>query len=170
VLNVFAYTCAFSLCAARAGARATSLDLSRRYLDWGRDNFAANGLAPGEHDWIFGDAFDWLRRLAKKGRRFDAVILDPPTFSTAKTSGAFSAEKDYARLAVLAIPLVAAGGTLIASTNAARLAPGRFAATLEETCRDAGRAPRTRHLAAQPPDFPASPAEPAYLKIWRGVI
>ena len=84
MLNVFAYTCAFSLCAAAAGARATSLDLSRRYLDWGRANFEANGIDPAPHDWIFGDAFDWLRRLAKKGRAFDVVVLDPPTFSTAK--------------------------------------------------------------------------------------
>ena len=68
VLNVFAYTCAFSVCAARAGATTTSLDLSRKYLDWGRRNFQLNGLDPAQHDFIYGDAFDWLRRLAKKGR------------------------------------------------------------------------------------------------------
>ena len=170
VLNVFAYTCAFSLCAAAAGARATSLDLSRRYLDWGRANFEASGHAAGAHDWIFGDAFDWLKRLARKGRRFGTVILDPPTFSTAKTSGAFSAEQDYGRLAGLALALVAPGGRLVASTNAARLAPARFAADLDLACRTAGRSPGSVRLATQPVDFPASPGEPAYLKIWSAVV
>src|SRR5208282_3924125 len=84
ILNCFAYTCGFSVCAARAGARTTSLDLSKKYLEWGRRNFALNGLDPAAHDFIYGDAFDWLRRLAKKGRRFDAVLLDPPTFSQSK--------------------------------------------------------------------------------------
>src|SRR5437016_80738 len=44
ILNTFAYTCGFSICAAKAGARATSLDLSRKYLEWGKRNFELNGL------------------------------------------------------------------------------------------------------------------------------
>jgi len=78
VLNVFAYTGGFSVCAAQAGARTTSLDLSRKCLDWARRNFVLNDLAPSAHEFICGDAFDWLRRLGRKGRRFDAVLLDPP--------------------------------------------------------------------------------------------
>src|SRR3984957_5370116 len=81
VLYTFAYPCGFSVCAAKSGARTTSLDLSKKYLDWGKRNFALNGLETSAHDFIFGDAFDWMRRLAKKNRRFDAIILDPPTFS-----------------------------------------------------------------------------------------
>src|ERR1700722_7436295 len=87
VLNTFAYTCGFSVCAAKAGARTTSLDLSKKYLDWGKRNFALNGLDPAAHDFIYGDTFDWLRRLAKKGRAFDPVVLDPPTFSQSKEPG-----------------------------------------------------------------------------------
>jgi 23S rRNA (cytosine1962-C5)-methyltransferase len=93
ILNCFAYTCGFSLCAAKAGARTTSLDLSKKYLEWGKRNFALNGLDPAAHDFIYGDTFDWLRRLAKKGRAFDAVVLDPPTFSQSKEHGAFRAKK-----------------------------------------------------------------------------
>lgn len=81
VLNTFAYTCGFSVAAGVAGARATSLDLSKKYLDWGRRNFTANGVNPAAHDFIFGDVFDWLKRLGKKQRQFDVVILDPPYFS-----------------------------------------------------------------------------------------
>src|SRR5436305_3148961 len=87
VLNTFAYSCSFSVCAALGGGRVTSLDLSKKYLEWGKRNFVLNGLDPAAHDFIHGDVFDWLRRMAKKQRRFDAVILDPPTFSQSKASG-----------------------------------------------------------------------------------
>ena len=123
LLNTFAYTCGFSVCAAKAGAQTTSLDLSRRWLDWGKRNFALNQLEPDRHEFIYGEAFDWLRRLAKKGRRFDVIVLDPPTFSQSKESGAFQAEKDYGRLVAAALPLLKAGGVLFASTNAADWAP-----------------------------------------------
>src|SRR5207302_10719388 len=91
ILNTFAYTCAFSVCAAKAGARTTSLDLSKKYLEWGKRNFTLNRLDPAGHDFIYGDTFAWLRRLAKKRRRFDCVVLDPPTFSRSKEHGAFQA-------------------------------------------------------------------------------
>ena len=74
--------------------KVTSLDLSRKYLEWGERNFALNGIDPKAHDFIFGDAFDWMKRLSKKQRFFDVIILDPPTFSQSKESGVFQAEKD----------------------------------------------------------------------------
>lgn len=167
VLNAFAYTCAFSVCAAAAGARTTSLDLSKKYLDWGRQNFVLNGLDPAAHDFIYGDAFDWLRRLARKARLFDVVVLDPPTFSQSKEQGVFRAEKDYGRLVSLALPLLRPGGVLLASTNAADWPPEKFLATLEEPIRVARRQILQRHYAPQPPDFPVSREEPAYLKtVW----
>jgi len=167
ILNTFAYTCGFSVCAALAGARVTSLDLSRKYLDWGRRNFVLNGLDPAAHDFIYGDAFDWLRRLAKRGRRFDAVILDPPTFSQSKTRGRFQAERDYARLAGDALAVLKPGGLLLASTNAARVEPEQFLATIASAFRSAGRQIVRQHYVPQPPDFPVSRAEPACLKtVW----
>ena len=167
ILNVFAYTCGFSICAARAGARTTSLDLSKKYLEWGRRNFALNGLDPAAHDFIYGDAFDWLRRLAKKGRAFDAVALDPPTFSQSKEHGVFRAEKDYGKLVAAALPLVRPGGVLFASTNAAEWPPEKFLADVEKAIHSARRKILQRHYVPQPPDFPISRAEPAYLKtVW----
>ena len=164
LLNVFAYTCGFSVCAARAGARTTSLDLSRRWLDWGKRNFALNQLALSGHEFLYGDAFDWLRRLAKKQRRFDVIVLDPPTFSQSKEFGVFQAEKDYGRLVTAALPLLRAGGVLFASTNAADWAPGEFLARVDKAIHAAGRTVLQRHYVPQPPDFPISRAEPAYLK------
>jgi len=167
VLNTFAYTCAFSVAAAKAGAITTSLDLSRKYLDWGKRNFALNGLDPSQHDFIYGDAFDWMRRLAKKGRAFDGVILDPPTFSQSKESGTWQAGKDYGRLVAAALPLLKPNGVLFASTNAAKLAPEKFLAAIENAARKAGRKIVQQHYVPQPPDFRISRAEPAYLKaVW----
>ena len=126
LLNCFAYTCGFSVCAAKAGARTTSLDLSKKYLEWGRRNFALNGLDPAAHDFIYGDTFDWLRRLAKKGRAFDAVVLDPPTFSQSKEHGTFRAEKDYGKLVTAALPAVEAGRNLVRLDERGGLAARKF--------------------------------------------
>ena len=147
--------------------RATSLDLSKKYLDWGRRNFALNGLDPAAHDFIFGDVFDWLRRLAKKPRRFDAIMLDPPTFSQSKERGVFRAEKDYGRLVTAALPLLARNGILLASTNAARLTPEDFLASVNAAVAETGRKILQQHYVPQPPDFPVTREEPAYLKtVW----
>ena len=167
VLNVFAYTCAFSLCAARAGARTTSLDLSKRYLDWGRSNFELNGLEHAGHEFVSGDAFDWLRRLAKRQRLFEVILLDPPTFSQSKVSGVFRAEKDYGKLVQAALPLLASGGVLLASTNAAGWPPEEFLGVVKAAIRAGGRSLIREHYVPQPPDFPISRSEPAYLKtVW----
>lgn len=167
VLNCFAYTGGFSVCAALAGARATSLDLSRKYLDWARRNFERNGLDPAAHDFIYGDVFDWIRRLGKKGRRFDAVLLDPPTFSRSKEHGDFRAERDYGQLVSSALAVLKPGGVLFASTNAARLEPERFLSDIRTAITAAGRRIISQHYVPQPPDFPISREEPAYLKtVW----
>lgn len=170
VLNCFSYTCGFSVAAAKAGAHTTSLDLSKKYLEWGKRNFALNGLDAAAHDFIYGDVFDWLRRLAKKGRQFDAVLLDPPTFSQSKESGVFRAEKDYGRLVTQALPLLKPDGILFASTNCATLSPEEFLATIEAMIQRAGRRIVQQHYVPQPPDFPITRDEPAYLKtVWMRV-
>jgi 23S rRNA (cytosine1962-C5)-methyltransferase len=167
VLNAFAYTCGFSVCAAKARARTTSIDLSKKYLEWGKRNFVLNGIDAREHDFIYGDVFDWLRRLAKKQRLFDVVLLDPPTFSHSKESGIFRAEKDYSKLIALALSLLKRQGVLFASTNAADWPPEEFLKTIEVAIRNSKRKILQRHYFPQPPDFPISRAEPAYLKtLW----
>jgi 23S rRNA (cytosine1962-C5)-methyltransferase len=171
ILNCFAYTCGFSVCAAKAGARVTSLDLSKKYLEWGKRNFALNGLDPAAHDFIYGDTFDWLRRLAKKGRAFDAIVLDPPTFSQSKEHGTFRADKDYGQLVTAALPVLKPDGVLLASTNAADWPPEAFLAAVEAAIRAAKRKIVKQHYVPQPPDFPVSREEPAYLKtVWLKVV
>ena len=164
VLNTFAYTCGFSVAAALGGARVTSLDLSKKYLDWGRDNFAANGLDPAGHDFIYGDCFDWLRRLGKKGRRYHGVILDPPTFSNSKQSGAFRVQKDFGTLVSDALTVLHPGGTLLASCNAANWPAEEFLTAVRGAIGRSGRKILAEHYVPQPPDFPITREQPAYLK------
>ena len=167
VLNTFAYTCGFSVCAARGGARVTSLDLSRKYLEWGRQNFLLNGLPPDDHEFIFGDVSDWARRLAKKQRAFDVILLDPPTFSRTKQFGAFQVEKHLGPLVKECLPLLRANGILFASSNAASWPPDAFLVAVRASARAMGRKIVREHFVPQPGDFPISREEPAYLKsVW----
>ncbi len=170
VLNTFAYTCGFSVCAAKAGMKTTSLDLSKKYLDWGRRNFELNGLNPAGHDFIFGDVFDWLKRLQKKQRAFDVILLDPPTFSRSKEFGAFQVEKDFGKLVKAALPLLKTHGVLFASSNAATWPAEKFLAGVRNAIASAKRKIVQEKYFPQPPDFPISRAEPGYLKtVWMRV-
>jgi 23S rRNA (cytosine1962-C5)-methyltransferase len=159
LLNTFAYTGAFSVVAALAGATATTLDLSQPYLDWARRNFELNGLDPGAHYFCKGDTFHWLRRFARQGRRFDAIVLDPPTFSRDDKGKVFRVERDYGDLVALAGACLAPGGAILACTNCRQLDEARFLAQI----RDALPRPARLTAAPMPFDFTAPP----YLKsVW----
>lgn len=115
VLNLFAYTCGFSVAARAGGAsRVLNVDRSRKVLDWGERNHALNGFSVERRDFLAGDAFEWIPRLVRKGEQFDLVVLDPPSFATAERSR-FSAAKDYAGLVRQVAPLVRQ--TLLACCN-----------------------------------------------------
>jgi 23S rRNA (cytosine1962-C5)-methyltransferase len=170
LLNTFAYTCGFSVCAASAGIRTVNLDLSSKYLDWGQRNFALNGLPTAGHEFFQGDVFDWLNRLAKKGRRFDYIVLDPPTFSTSKKSGVFRVEKDYERLFKAALAVLGPEGIVLACANSATLKPEAFLDLLQRTISQSNCILRAGHYVPQPPDFPVHRSEPAYLKtVWLSI-
>lgn len=166
VLNTFAYTCGFGVAAQAGGAaRVVNLDVARAVLDWGRQNYALNGLAAAPTDFIFGEALDWLQRFARRRTTFDLVILDPPSFATTKRSR-FSVSRDYAALVALAAPLVPPGGWLLACANAAELPERAFLKQVRAGL--ANRPARITHTTQEPePDFPTAPGENPYLKISR---
>lgn len=159
VLNTFAYTGAFSVAAALGGAETTTLDLSQTYLDWAKRHFAGNGLDPAAHHFCKGDTFHWLRRFARQSRRFDVVILDPPTFSRDERGKVFRVERDFGELAALAAAVLAPGGCLLCCTNFRGITPRDFERQIVTAL---ARPVRTRH-AAMPEDFTDAP----YLKsLW----
>ena len=80
VLNLFASTGATTLALARAGARVTHLDASRPAVAWARRNADLSGLADRPIRWIVDDALGFVARESRRGRRYDGIVLDPPTF------------------------------------------------------------------------------------------
>ena len=154
VLNTFAYTCAFGVSSAHASASETvNLDLSKRYLDWGRRNYELNGIPPARpHDFIHGDTLDWLRRFRKKGRLFDIVILDPPTFSRNEKGAVFTIGESFAPLVRAAAEVLAPGGMIFCSTNQRSLTPAAFRALILEGLDTTAR--WHLHPAPMPGDFP----------------
>lgn len=159
VLNTFAYTGAFSVAAALGGAETTTLDLSRPYLDWAKRNFQLNGLDPQQHHACKGDTFHWLRRFQRQGRRFDGIILDPPTFSRDEDGKVFRAGEDFGKLASLAAEILAPDGWMLCCTNFRGITPRQFETQVVAAVRKPGRAVH----AAMPADFTDIP----YLKsLW----
>jgi 23S rRNA (guanine2445-N2)-methyltransferase / 23S rRNA (guanine2069-N7)-methyltransferase len=122
VLNLFGYTASASVHAAAGGARSTTtVDMSRTYVDWARQNLALNGFSGRDHQLIQADCLDWLANARAYRERFGLVFLDPPTFSTSKRmQGTFDVQRDHVALIRGALSLLAPDGELIFSTNRRR--------------------------------------------------
>ena len=117
LLNLFAHTAAFSVAAVAAGAKeVTSVDASVAYTEWGKANFGVNRLNPKRHEFIVGDCLAVMGELASRGKSYDIVLMDPPSFSTTSNSR-FTTRGGTAELVAAALPLLQAGGLLIASSN-----------------------------------------------------
>ncbi len=124
VLNLFSYTGAFTVAALMGGAReAHSLDLSKNYLNWMRENLELNRLPVERALSYAADVFQFL----KQGRRerYELIILDPPTFSRTKERS-FSTEKQLGSLVQDAAALLAPQGRLFVSVNTRKLTPREF--------------------------------------------
>jgi 23S rRNA (cytosine1962-C5)-methyltransferase len=149
ILNAFSYTCAFGVAAAAGGAHTTNIDLSRRYLDWGTRNYELNRISIEDHEFLVGNVLDWLKRFRKRGRNFDIIILDPPTFSRDRRSNIFRVQDGYSPLVKMASECLDHGGMLLCCTNCHGLSPKEFLRILKSTVPGLCKA----FQAVMPPDF-----------------
>ncbi len=126
VLNLFSYTCSASVHAAIGGAKCvTSVDLSGNYLDWGKQNFALNGLVLDatyedelKYQFIAEDTFEWIKHNTEQ---YDVIFIDPPTFSNSKKfKGTFDVQRDHVALINRAMNRLSAAGVLYFSNNYTR--------------------------------------------------
>ncbi len=164
VLNLFAYTCAFSVAAAKGGATHTvSVDAAAVALERGRANFVRAGLDPAAHAFVADDAVTWMARAKAKGDQYDLVLFDPPSFATTKKT-TFAAESDYAEVAALAVALLTPSGVLLACTNHRKMLRAKFRRYLHEAARLAGRHVRQLKDLPDPLDYPAPFGGEATLK------
>ena len=172
VLNLFAYTGAFSVAAAAGGAsQVTSVDANARYLDMARENFRLNGMDPAVHEFVVGDCFAALDRFARNDRRFDIVLMDPPSFSTTRR-GRFTTSGGTADLVEKSLQLLEPGGLLITSSNLQKMTLAEYLKELRKGSLAAGRTLQIVDVAGQAGDFPflATFPEGQYLKYVVSVV
>lgn len=154
VLNLFAYTGAFSVAAASAGARqVTSVDASAGYTEWAKNNFTANNIPIDRHEFLVGDCLKTLLALQRANRRFDIVLLDPPSFSTTATSR-FTTRGGTTDIIAASLPLLEDGGLLIASSNHQKVDVAEYLKELRRGALLADNDLRVVSLFGQPEDFP----------------
>ena len=153
LLNCFAYTCSFSVSAAYVGAATLNIDLSKKSLARGRENFALNCLPTIEHRFIADDVTAVLPRLVRKGEKFDVIILDPPTFSRSPGGKRFQVEHDFENLLIDALELTEPDSHVLLSTNCSTLREHALE-VMARYCLKAARRAATFHRPAQLPDFP----------------
>jgi 23S rRNA (cytosine1962-C5)-methyltransferase len=150
VLNLFSYTSSFGVAAAVGGAsEVVSVDVAAPALATARDNFRENGIEPASHHFLKDDALDYLARAARRGERYDLIVLDPPSFASSAAGSPFAVSKHYGRAAELALAVLAPGGRLLAVTNHRKTSSGR----LRRLLRDA--AERARVPVVQLKDLPS---------------
>jgi 23S rRNA (cytosine1962-C5)-methyltransferase len=157
VLNLFSYTGGYSIAAAAGGAaHVSSVDVSKKFLEWSKENFAGNALALDPHRFFASDVFDFYRRAARQGRVYDLVILDPPSFARdRKSKRAFVLSEQLEPLVAGVMDLLIPGGTLLLCLNQRPISLQRMQAAIEQ-----GAAPRRVTILetpALPVDFPGDP-------------
>jgi 23S rRNA (cytosine1962-C5)-methyltransferase len=168
VLNVFAYTGGFSVCAARGGAKQiVSVDISAPALQAAVRNFSLNQHIPtvnsALHEIIAEDAFEALARMESQKRLFDLVIIDPPMFAQnqSQVSAGLSA---YRKLTRLGLGVLRSGGTLVQASCSSRIDAETFFSTIHQSASESKRRLTEIERAGHALDHPIRFEEGAYLK------
>jgi len=154
VLNCFAYTGAFAVYAAAAGAgRITNVESSAEALELARRNMALNGFTDRDDEYVEGDVFQVLRGYRDQGRTFDLIILDPPKFAYSKDQ-VKSACRGYKDINLLAMQIIAPGGVLFTFSCSGLVSPDLFQKVLFGASVDAGRDVQIIEKLSQASDHP----------------
>ncbi len=138
VLNLFSYTCGFSVAAAAGGAReVVSVDLSKVFLSWGQRNLELNSESLNSQEeskalFFSQDSEEFLQQTLKRKKSFDVIILDPPSFSRSGKK-IWKFEKDFPKLLKLCFDCLAPGGMILCSSNFEKWDFNTFRSQIEKT-------------------------------------
>jgi 23S rRNA (cytosine1962-C5)-methyltransferase len=171
VLDVFSYVGAWGVRAAHSGAREVlCVDSSAAALELAQSNAErnrVNGPTGGKLTTVRGDAFDVLEDLAKKGARFDLVVVDPPAFAKRKKDVP-KALAAYKRLNQLAMQVIADEGILVSCSCSYHVSAEELQDAIAKAARSADRHLQILEAGGQAPDHPVHPAIPEtrYLKAY----
>ena len=166
VLNLFAYTGGFSICAGANGAsHVTSVDLAKPAIEDARQNWALNALPADRHDAVAADAFDYLAAARAERRQWELIVVDPPSFAPAQRH-VERAMASYQSLFVAAMQVLAPGGIIALSSCSSHLSPTMFAELIAASVSKARRRATVLGTFGQPADhpFPLACRELEYLK------
>jgi 23S rRNA (cytosine1962-C5)-methyltransferase len=166
-LNLFSYTGAFSVFAAKAGAREVmAVDLAAKVHARARRNYELSGLDPAKMESVSGDAIKTVEKFASRGRKFDLIVCDPPTFSHGP-AGQFNVTRDLAQVAAVALPVLEPGGILVFATNSTKVSAADLDRALGDGAAMARADLRVFQRVGLPADYPIAPGFPEgnYLKV-----
>ncbi|HBT91147.1 MAG TPA: SAM-dependent methyltransferase [Ruminococcaceae bacterium] len=107
VLNLFGYTGAATLACLKAGARVCHVDASKGMVTWAKENAAASGLADRPVRWLVDDCGKFVRREQRRGHRYDAVIMDPPSYGRGPNGEVWKLEDQLYPLVRMCVPILA---------------------------------------------------------------
>ena len=157
-LNLFSYTCSFSVHARLGGAAvATNADISGKILDKGRENYALNGLDLRPGEFFRGNALEYVRWAAKKGLKFDGIVLDPPSFARFKGFN-FNVREHLMPLVSECAQILNPHGFFMVSSNYSEFALDTFAHDVLAAVRSVHKEARTAWKRGQDIDFAGSGA------------
>ncbi|QYM78909.1 class I SAM-dependent methyltransferase [Horticoccus luteus] len=139
VLNLFGYTGAASVAAAKAGASVCHVDAAEGMVKWARENAALSGLAEAPIRYIVDDCLKFVRREQRRGRRYDAIIMDPPTYGRGATGEMWKLEDHLWELLTECRALLSEQPLFfLINAYTARLSPTVVANLLAELLHDRG--------------------------------
>lgn len=161
VLNLFAYTCGFSVNAAAGQAQEIcTVDLSGPFLEWGKQNFNLNGFDASKYEFFKQETLLFLKGTKKRNRMFDLIICDPPSFGRHKT-GTFRLEQDLPELLDACWQCLSPGGQMLLSCNLEKWDLSEFQSRIQKVLK-----PQKIELGLHGWDFELPNTEPLMKSFW----
>ena len=163
VLDIFSYAGGFSINALKGGAEeVTSLDISAQALEIAKQNAELNFANP-RHELLAMDAFEGIRTIEKEGKKFDLIIVDPPSFAKSEDQ-IERAKKSYKRLVRTVLPILRKGGILLMASCSSRIDKEVFFELVKAEVGNAGRSYEVLETSTHDVDHPEGIRELSYLK------
>jgi 23S rRNA (cytosine1962-C5)-methyltransferase len=156
VLNLFAYTCSFSVHARKNGAiKAVNVDISKKNLGKGKENYLLNEMKIKQGEFFCGDSEEYVDWCIKKGKKFDAIAIDPPSFAK-NGKKTFSIAKDLESLATKAVSILENSGVILLATNYSEWSGETLLKTAKNAFAENGKKFKLLQKGTQGIDFPGT--------------
>ncbi|MDR2583600.1 MAG: class I SAM-dependent methyltransferase, partial [Fibromonadaceae bacterium] len=156
VLNLFAYTCSFALYARKhKAAKAVNVDISKKNLNKGKENYLLNEIEPNKGEFFCGSAEEYIDWAIKKEKKFGAIAIDPPSFAK-NSKETFSIAKDFGNLAVKAVKILENNGIILLATNYSKWSYETLLETAKSAFAANGKSFNLLQKGTQGLDFPGS--------------